>query len=347
MGHTGIGPKEAGIYSDSVAMLLSGKSPEQVKDFIMSQRDFVRDSYSKSSVSEILAGTKLRGAKFGLVYGISSELTRGQFESYLRGLISKKDDAYCLVTPSDFEIDSINDPELKSKVHLISYGQTLPDRIDPNKIYIVKLKTLPHALFVGLLAYSMKLGLVPIGAEDGFMSAAIHLGGPFVLTRVLWNEGNIKTYKTLLKIEFRKLYFPEFIDNSGFDQALEGVFGEIDLSKARSLRAWPEVFESVRYKIPDLFEQLLKAALIVLRGPKERSLDYTDIENLSDLTFLSSYVSGGQRGEMPRVFEGIDLDEDAVPHIIEISQKIKLNSSGGFKPEIYKLSNGNKLLGGH
>lgn len=90
----------------------------------------------------------------------------------LKGLEAGK--SFCLLTPLRFDDSDIVDPELRQRVVLVANEASLPDHVEPGKIYIVKTKTLPHRVFVGLIAYSMRKGLVPVGAGDGFLSAAIN-----------------------------------------------------------------------------------------------------------------------------------------------------------------------------
>jgi hypothetical protein len=260
MSPSGIASSEAGIYNDYVAVQLRSMKADEIEKFVVAESEMIDDLDSKKSVQDIISGTKLKGAKTGLAYGISAGATKQQFMSYLKGLEAGK--SFCLLTPSRFDDSDIVDPELRQRVVLVANEASLPEHAEPGKIYIVKTKTLPHRVFVGLMAYSMRKGLVPVGAGDGFMSAAINLGGPFVLTRVAWNAKNIANLKQRLLVIAKRLYTdPAHI--ALVESLFDSVYGKINMNRAQALQTLAPLFARLSEEVPDLSERIMDAAVVV------------------------------------------------------------------------------------
>ena len=158
MSPAGIASNESGIYNDYVAVQLRSMSAENIQDFVYDEAKLMEDIDSRARIINIVGESHLKGAKVGLAYGISAGATKQQFMSYLKGLEAGK--SFCLITPSKFDQSDIVDPELRQRVVVVNSEDKLPWNAEPGKIYIVKTKTLPHKVFVGLMAYSMKKGLV-------------------------------------------------------------------------------------------------------------------------------------------------------------------------------------------
>jgi hypothetical protein len=144
------------------------------------------------------------------------------------------------------------------------------------------------------MAYSMKAGLVPVGAGDGFMSAAINLGGPFVSTRVPWNEENIENLKArLLSIAERSIGQKDQQALEEVKRTLSRIYDRIDLQFAQELRQWPELFETLSREVPDLSENLMVAALKVRNLPPRDSTAFTEfVKDIPDPVLGASLLEG-------------------------------------------------------
>jgi hypothetical protein len=74
----------------------------------------------------------------------------------------------------------------------------------------------------------------PVVAGDGAMSAAVGLGRPFVLTKVGWNDENIRTFAERLSLRapegkrelIKAVYLSSKLERAGELDALAGVFAE-------------------------------------------------------------------------------------------------------------------------
>jgi hypothetical protein len=287
----GIGPNELGIYDDHVAHQLRGHSMEETRNFVLQQIATMPQDDARSQLDRILSGERLSGAKIGLVYGITALHTRQQFTSELRGLVADKTNSYCLITPSNYDLRYVDDPGIKDRVVVLDQSAQLPERAAPNMIYILKTPNLPHPLFVGLTYYSMKQGVTPIGAGDGFLSAGITLGEPFALTRVTWNARNILNLKNqLLNNVATTIQATEGLPSGNLDSetvdttgttattaaaVLESVYEELDLSKAQELQGLRPIFHSLQDHIPSLTEKLVRTALGIRRLQQQRR-DFLD-----------------------------------------------------------------------
>ncbi|MCK6598330.1 MAG: hypothetical protein L6Q37_08205 [Bdellovibrionaceae bacterium] len=317
MSPAGIASNEAGIYNDYVAVQLRSMNVDEIEKFVVTESKMIDDFDSKTSVQDIISGNKLKGVKTGLAYGISAKETKQQFMSYLKGLEAGK--SFCLITPSIFDEHDIVDPELRRRVVLVSNNANLSEHAEPGKIYIVKTKTLPHRVFVGLMAYSMRKGLVPVGAGDGFMSAAINLGGPFVLTKVPWNAKNIDNLKQRLLIITKRLYTdPTHI--ALVESLFESVYGKIDMLKSQALHKLAPLFARLSKEVPNLSERIIETAIVAHEAAKS-NLDPNErahlVKNIHDQTLRKSIEDGGIAGTIKTTYES----------------GLVFSSTGGFKDE--------------
>ncbi len=248
--------------------------------------------------------------------------------SYLKGLAAKSTDSFCFVTPSRFDESDIKDPELKGRVKIIASGQELPETGEPGKIYVVRAKTLPHKVFVGLMAYSMKAGLTPVGAGDGFMSAAINLGGPFALTRVSWNAKNIANLKARL-IQVAAQFYPDPTQLDSVKRIVEEVFGKINMRRAQDLKVLAPLFAVISRDVPDLSERLMNAAVKVSEQPKKNSPEFADhCKDIADATLRKSVEIGGMAGKIKSTRDILALNDYALSGF---------TSAGGSIMEYFKL----------
>ncbi|MGZ3803701.1 MAG: hypothetical protein ACXVB4_05800 [Pseudobdellovibrionaceae bacterium] len=250
----GLGKDEAGIYGDFVASFLRGQNEESSRRFLLSELETVADERTRAQLKSLLQKEALQGSRLGLVYGITSGKTRPQFTSYLRGLAQREQESFCLVTPSQFDLQYIEDPNLKERIVILDATSELPATSEAGKIYILKTPNLPHPVFVGLTHYSMKQGVTPVGAGDGFMSAAIILGEPFVLTRVPWNESNIRNLQAQVR---KQAHFSDHF----LEPLLNSIYEKIDLESALDLQRYKALFWPLSEQTPRLTENILKAAL--------------------------------------------------------------------------------------
>jgi hypothetical protein len=166
----GIGPNETGIYGDYIAAQLRGKNEDYSRQFLLTEIEAIANENSRLQLESILTQRALKGARTGLVYGITSGQTRPQFTSYLKGLATHENESFCLITPSKFDLQFIDDVKLRERIIILETESALPIHADPGKVYVLKTPNLPHPVFVGLTHYSMKQGVTPVGAGDGFMS---------------------------------------------------------------------------------------------------------------------------------------------------------------------------------
>lgn len=321
MSVAGLGLNEGGIYNDYVALHLKHKTLDEVRQFIMGQSDLISDLFSRMAVEKIIGGKKLQGAQIGLAYGISLNETKKQFESYLRGLVSNNETGYCLITPSKVDEGDISDPNIRAKVKFVTDLDSLPDTAEAGKIYIVKTGTLPHSVFVGLMAYSMKSGQPPIGAGDGFMSAAINLGEPFVLTRVEWNAQNIQNLKDRLIDIAHGVY----IDPIEFEFAVSlvsQVFDQIDFNDAKSLVHLRPLFAQLSELAPALFDRIINAAVAVsAQTQTSHNHNHKYDEDVLDPMLRSSLKSGGLRAQINFILEAVNLIQKPQKLAGEANQK--------------------------
>lgn len=291
MSPAGLGEGESGVYNDYVALYLKTKSVEETKAFVVAN---LPDVFSSWVIRSIFDGTMMKDSKFGLVYGISSNTVKSQFETYLQGLAKDSSASYCLLTPSSFELSNISSRKLRDRIVVISDLNRVPARAQPGIIYIIHTPRLTHKVFVGLMAYSMKAGLVPVGAGDGFMSAAINLGRPFVSTRVPWNEENIANLKArLMSIAERSVGQRDKGALKEIEKTLSRIYDRIDLQFAQRLQQWPELFETLSQEVPDLSESLMAAALKVKNQPPRESPEFTEfVKNIPDPVLGASLLEG-------------------------------------------------------
>lgn len=302
MSPAGIGKEESGIYRDYVAEELKDKNTAEVVDYIRSELPTVNDNFSRGAIQEIMDGEKLKGSNIGLAYGITQRGPQKQFFRYLQGLALDNTKAHVIITPSGFSekllMESKHD-NLKDRVKVISKGD-LPEVADPGVIYIVKVKTLPHKVFVGLIAYSMKAGLVPVGAGDGFMSAAINLGGPFVLTRVSWNAKNIENLQRLLLFNLGLKEWdstPEMRKEA--QELLVEIYSDIKLHRAQELKSLAWSYKRINRMVPNLTQSIINASVLAKSVPAWNGDDYAKHANqLRDKVMISSFMYGGAEAEL-------------------------------------------------
>jgi hypothetical protein len=291
MSPAGIGIHEAGIYSDYVAESLRDKTSTEISNYILSELPSIGDDFSRIAIEQILQNRVLKNSEIGLAYGISLKDTQIQFRSYLDGLSANSSKGYVIITPSGFNLKALGTRfDLHDRVTLINDIADLPEQTKPGHIYIVKVKTLPHKVFVGLIAKSMKDGLVPVGAGDGFLSAAIQLGGPFALTKVKWNKANLENISKRLENSIKQLEVKEFIHS---------VFVEADLKYAQGLKQVAPSFSHLIEEIPKLTERIMNAAILVREAPTLSPIDfYYATGNISDESLKNSVRLGGIQGEL-------------------------------------------------
>jgi hypothetical protein len=284
----GLANTESGIYTDIVAQRLRPMNLEQVRADILGNLHLVTDDFSKQSLSTVLDGSKLRGAKAGVVYGISSEQTQKQFMTYLQGLAGQTNESFVLFTPSAFREKALFDASLKDKVVFLTSQDQIPETAEPNRIYIIETKTLPHKVFVGLMAYSMKVGVVPVGAGDGFLSAAIDLGGPFVLTQVPWNRANVAQLKKML-IDLAFEFKVPSADITFFKELLKRNYESVDFRTASALHRFTPLFRVLKSRVPRLSKRVMEIAV-----GAGKFHDPSTVPRLQDLTLQKSVLKGGR-----------------------------------------------------
>lgn len=253
----GVGQQEAGVYADPVAEQLRGASAEVVRRFTLDHLTGAEGG-KQTALRSWLEGRALTGAAPALAYGVSVYSVKPQLRGYLRALVSdakKGRKSYLLVTPSSVRLqDYANDGFLRKRIVMLNPAQPLPEVAKPGKVYILPTGSLPHPVFVGLMAYAQA---PPIVAGDGAMSAAIGLGRPFVMTRVAWNGPNIDRYAKRLALQ----------DPDGAWRRLVGrvykwrlLFPGAGLREAMKIAARPEPFARLSAEIPILTDSLVAAA---------------------------------------------------------------------------------------
>jgi len=310
MSPAGLGQKESGIYNDYVTNELRGKTLPEIEQYILQKLPEAGNSSLQSVAEGIIKRKYFGGAKLGLAYGISAGSTKPQFMTYLKGLARETPSSFCLVTPSRFNQSDIQDPYLKSKVKVLRFDEPLPEKAEPGKIYVVSVPTLPHKVFVGFMALSMAEKVPPVGAGDGFMSAAINLGGPFLLTRVGWNATNIENLRILL------LKLLEASKRSPYDlliarEFINQTFKEINFETALGLNKLWDLFAQLGQAIPNLTEKLMQATVLAQSAPQSRTQNgnpnfsqvgqlHRDeiLQEMADSTFQASLQAGGIRASL-------------------------------------------------
>lgn len=293
-GPAGLDGRESGIYTDVVAQGLRGKSNGELKTLLLEQTPTITDEFSRSAIEAVISTQKLAGAKVGLVYGISAEQTQKQFVSYLEGLKGRASDAFVLITPSKFREGDVHDPELKKSLKFITSIDQMPAIAESGQTYVIETKTLPHRVFVGLTALSMKSGVTPVGAGDGFLSAAVGLGEPFVLTQVPWNKSNIQRIRELL-IELAVKYNLPSAEITTLKELLVRNYEKLDFKTALALKRYAPLFRLLQTKIPKLSTRLMEVAL--------KASTYQDpktIAPVGDFVLQTSILRGGRPGLVTR-----------------------------------------------
>jgi len=248
LSHAGLARNDGGIYADPVARDLRGRPREELKRFILQQTDKTEVS-GAAAIAAVLNGEVLAGAEVGLAYGISMKEVKPQFEAYLIGLANqaaKARGSFVVVTPSAFKLEDIKNRDLRARIVVFEGDRVMPETAVAGKIYILKTGTMPHALFVGLMAYSRP---PPVLAGDGAMSAAVGLGRPFVLTKVGWNDENIRTFA-------ERLSFRVPLEKRGL---INAVFLKTHLERAGELDSIASAFAETSRSIPTLTDTMFAA----------------------------------------------------------------------------------------
>ena len=178
----GIGPNENGIYRDFVAASTKGKTHAQLLDEIKLYAAQIPDPSVGEKVLQVLDNKVLVGPRvISLAYGISSGAVKRQANDYFKGLATwarENKTSVIVFTPSGYKINSNSD--LAATVKVVDKTSPLPAKANVGNVYVLKTGTMPHELFVKLMAASQ---LPPVIAGDGALSAAISIGKPFVMTR--------------------------------------------------------------------------------------------------------------------------------------------------------------------
>lgn len=330
MKNAGLSPEEAGIYVDYVARQLKDQSIKFVENFLVTESESIRDEFSRTSIQQVLDGTKLKGSKVGLIYGVTHASTKAQFRSFLKGLAENSKDSYCLITPSSVLRTDLGRTKWSERVVLIGKLDEMPAVAKPGTIYILKTKSLPHKVFVGLMAYSMKKGFTPLGAGDGFMSAAINLGRPFVMTRVEWNAKNILNFKNRLLDSLKELHPFQY---DAIESALVKVYDQVDLSLAQDLQSVAPLFEAASEKIPLLTESIIQIAADARQIPNRNSPDFRDqVEKIKDQVFKRSLLLRLGPATGPQALSKEQRDQ----LIASLEREIKKSKSEAKNAEIKK-----------
>ncbi|NNN06234.1 MAG: hypothetical protein HKL90_10075 [Elusimicrobia bacterium] len=248
MSTAGLARKDAGIYADPVARELRGQPREQIARFVRREATD-SDVNGAAAIGAVLNQEVLNGAEVGLAYGIGMAEVKPQFERYLAGLSNRaaaRRGSYVIFTPSSFKLSDIKHAALRARVVVFNGDVPLPERAQAGTVYVVKTGTLPHRLFVGLMAYSRP---PPLLAGDGAMSAAVGLGRPFVMTKVPWNEKNIAVYAERLAARA-----------PAADRALlRDVYQDLKLERASELEALAPAYAATSRSIPLLTDTLFEA----------------------------------------------------------------------------------------
>lgn len=280
LSHAGLARRDAGVYTDPIARLLRGHARETVGRFVLDEASRT-EVPGAAAVTAVLTGEVLAGAQAGLAYGISMKEVKPQFERYLQGLsveARRTGGSYALFTPSGFSLSDVEDDALRGRITVIEPDRSMPERAEPGRIYIVKTGTLPHPLFVGLMAYSRP---PPVLAGDGAMSAALGLGRPFVMTGVEWNQKNIDVFAQRLASRAapkdRSLVYSVY-----FDLALE---------KALQLEALAPAYEEVSRAIPSLTDTMLAAVEAARHAPSAEVPVSRLVEGMRDDVLRASLVA--------------------------------------------------------
>ncbi|MDE2510262.1 MAG: hypothetical protein KGL74_03985, partial [Elusimicrobia bacterium] len=244
----GLAKKDSGIYADPVARALRGRSREDIRSFTLEAAE-AADVKGSAAIAAVLKKEILSGVEVGLAYGIGMAEVKPQFERYVSGLAAravKERGSLLIVTPSAFDIRDIKNEQLRRRVVVLDGDVPIPEITQPGTIYILKTGTLPHRLFVGLMAYSRP---PPLLAGDGAMSAAVGLGRPFVMTRVPWNEENLKVYSDRLAMRAPKEK----------RALIEDVYRHLKLERAGELESVAPAFADTSRAIPLLTDTLFGA----------------------------------------------------------------------------------------
>lgn len=283
LSHAGLARHDGGVYADPVARALRGRPREEIKTFVLGELEKTEVS-GTAAVGAVLNGEVLAGAEVGLAYGISMKEVKPQFEAYLIGLANqaaKARGSFVVVTPSGFTLDDVKDKTLRERLVVFEGDRVMPETAEPGKIYVLKTGTMPHALFVGLMAYSRP---PPVLAGDGAMSAAVGLGRPFVLTKVGWNDLNIQTYAERLTLRapadkrglIRDVFLKSYLERAGELDSIASAFAETSRAIPTLTDTMFEAVQAARdagsMEVPTqkllggVKDEVLRASLIAMRS---------------------------------------------------------------------------------
>jgi hypothetical protein len=285
LSNAGLAKKDGGIYADPVARGLRGRPREEVGRFVLSEAEEA-DVKGSAAIAAILKKEVLAGSEMGLAYGIGMSAVKPQFERYLSGLAARaarENGSFVVATPSVFDIADVKNDSLRSRIVILDGDVPLPEFSQKGTIYVLKTGTLPHRLFVGLMAYSRP---PPILAGDGAMSAAVGLGRPFVMTQVPWNAANLKVFAERIAAraprEKRAL--------------VEDVYLHLKLERASELDALAPSYAATARAIPVLTDTLfvaVQAARELDSGkPTSALLNGVDDERLKSSLLVSRSLEG-------------------------------------------------------
>lgn len=329
----GLASRESGVYSDPVAWRLRGRSKEELRGFLLERLDAMDNRADAQMLRGIVTGERLSGALPALAYGISADSVKPQFESYLSGLAhdaAALGRSYVLMTPSQFFASELKDAALRERVRVISDADQLDASAEPGTIYVVKANTLPHAVFIGLMAYSR---VPPVLAGDGAMSAAIVLGRPFVMTQVAWNARNLASLRERLDAH---------TDDPQEKNVLQAVYGELDLSRALELSRYAAGFERLGGQVPGLTDHLLAAARTALLLGRKSLPTNELIAAIADpvlkLDVMISRAFDGDRQARAHLERELERRESARAEILAASRRLPGGLSASWRRLVNRVS---------
>lgn len=260
----GLEPGQSGVYRDFIALRLRDLNFADTLDFVQSSLDKAIFLYrhSEDNLKTATDLAKVQAIQIGLVYGISLNGPQRQFYDYLEVLLNEpRNKPLVIFSPSSFDLEKFAETKgaATKNLELVTTKEWLPKNLSTDKVYLVLTENLPHPTFIGLMAASMKNRFVTIGAGDGFMSAAINLGGPFAMTTVVWNVENVNAFgKVLYDLAERKL--STRLGMSTARKLFIDVFTGKKLAKAPALSRYEDLFKSLNEYLPDFAERILDSA---------------------------------------------------------------------------------------
>lgn len=266
----GIDPEknELGIYSDYVAQEYRNLTLQETQYKLAEENSRSEIHRAKKQLEDLIRMNIKSDIQIGLMYGISLPNTHDQLESYLMGINTERMKPesknslkpLVIITPSHFNKLNIKSDLLRNQIVEISKDQQILPDLDKYKIYVLETPTLSHRIFVGLISLSMKNGVVPLGAGDGFLSAAIELGGPFVLTKVAWNAPNIAALgNKLIEISSSSVLGIKSLHN--LRGLIFRIYQDLKLEHSQDLLKYRSVFKNLRASVGDFTEALMRISI--------------------------------------------------------------------------------------